>query len=182
MLRRAAERRETEKTCTRPSTTHADPISIDDIMTADKDAVVDEQDGQVFHIGPCALFGKVAGPLDASRLAYRLMAAIGGSDQTSLELLARITKNDTCVYNFQQVSNGEEVRGATLKVALDKGGEVTAVFCNVDGEADDDRASSRKRMPRPRQPGTPMEGSCSPSTRSSSSWPHRLRRGARPRG
>ncbi len=116
-----------------------DAISLDDIKAADADALIDEQDGQVFHIGPSSLFGKVEGPLDAYRLAYRLMGAVGGSDKTNLQLLARVTKNDISVYNFQQVKDGEEVRGSTLKIALDKDNEVTAVFCNIDHEAADDK-------------------------------------------
>ena len=123
----------------------ADAISAGDIMEADGDAVIDDQDGQVFHIGRSALFGKVEGALDAYRLAYRLMEAIGGSDQTSLQLLARITKNDMCVYNFQQVANGKEVRGSTVKIAVGGDGEVTAVFANVDAEAKDDKGIVSQR-------------------------------------
>ena len=113
----------------------ADPITRDTILAAEANAEIHEENGQVFQLGRCSLFGPVADALDAYQLAYRLAGMLGGSDLTVLTLRARLTMNDTTVYSFEQVNNGQEAPYATLKIAVNGNHEVTAVFSYLNPEA-----------------------------------------------
>jgi hypothetical protein len=114
----------------------SDAISKEAILEEDEDAVVLEEDGLIYQIGSCSLFGPVTNPLEAYRLAYRLVDLLGGSSLTDLYLRSKLTINEKTVYSFQQVSDAEEVLGGTLKIALDGENEVTAVFSCIDPEED----------------------------------------------
>ena len=61
---------------------------------------------------------------------------LGGSDLTVLILRARLTMNDTTVYSFEQVNDGQEALYATLKIAVNGSHEVTAVFAYLNPDAD----------------------------------------------
>ena len=112
----------------------AEPVSKEAILAADENARILEEDGVVYFIGPCGLFGSVTNAQDAYRLAYRLVDMLGGSSLTLLVLKSRLTMNGETVYSFQQVCDGEETKGAVLKIAVDESGEVTAVFSSVSAE------------------------------------------------
>ena len=105
------------------------------ITAVDKDALLLKEDGRIFQIGASGLFGPVTDALDAYRLAYRLVSAMGGSAKTVMALKNRLTMNDTTIYSFQQIFDGEEVLGGTLKIAVDADNAVTAVFSCLDPEA-----------------------------------------------
>lgn len=110
-------------------------ISKADMLKADGNAVILEEDGLVYQLGGSSLFGKITDALDAYRLAYRLVDMLGGSSLTALFLRSRLTMNDKTVYSFQRVCDGETVAGGMLKIALDGSGNVTAVFSYFDAEA-----------------------------------------------
>lgn len=110
-------------------------ISREAMLEADANAILLEEDGQIYQIGPSSLFGPVTDTFSAYRLAYRLVDLLGGSSLTILYLRSKLTMNEVTVYSFQQVSDAEEVLGGTLKIALDGEGEVTAVFSCLDPEA-----------------------------------------------
>ena len=112
----------------------ADPITRDAILEADANAAVHEEDGNVFQLGACSLFGLVADTLDAYQLAYRLSGIFGGSNLTELVLCSVLTMNDTTVYTFEQVVDGHDVLRATMRIAVNSGNEVTAVFGWLDPE------------------------------------------------
>ena len=105
------------------------------ILAADSDALVLKEDGEIFQLGASSLFGPVTNALDAYCLAYRLAGIMGGSAKTVLALKSRLTMNDTTVWSFQQIFDGEEVLGGTLKIAVDGENAVTAVFSCLDAEA-----------------------------------------------
>ena len=105
------------------------------ITAADPDTPVLKEDGTIFQIGASSLFGPVTDAMDAYCLAYRLAGAMGGSSQTRLILKSRLTMNDDTVWSFQQIFDGEEVLGGTLKLAVDGDNAVTAVFSCLDMEA-----------------------------------------------
>ena len=109
------------------------------IQAADPDAQVLKEDGRIFQIGASSLFGPVTDALDAYCLAYRLAGTMGGSSKTVMILKSRLTMNDTTVYSFQQIFDGEEVLGGTLKIAVDADNAVTAVFSCLDAEASGDQ-------------------------------------------
>ena len=112
-----------------------DPITRDAILAADANAAIYEENGQVFQLGACSLFGRVADTLDAYQLAYRLAGIFGGNDQTELMLCSVLTMNDTTVYTFGQMVDGHDVLRATMRIAVNSTKEVTAVFGWLDPEA-----------------------------------------------
>ena len=81
----------------------ASPISREALLEADGNALILEEDGLVYQLGPSPLFGQVADAQEAFRLAYRLAGLFGGTDRTPLYLTLRLTMNETTVYAFQQV-------------------------------------------------------------------------------
>ena len=113
----------------------AGPVTREALLAADPNAVILEEDGKVFQIGPSSVFGRVTDALDAYELAYRLVELLSGSDKAELFLRSKLTMNDTNVYSFQQICDGQEVLGGALKIALNGSQEVTAVFACLDPEA-----------------------------------------------
>ncbi len=113
----------------------ASPITAEALRAADKDALILSEGGTVYQLGPSRLYGTVKDTSEAYRLAYRLVGLLGGSALTDLMVRSRLTMNDTTVYSFQQLCDGEEVLGGALKIALDASGRVTAVFACLDAEA-----------------------------------------------
>lgn len=111
------------------------PISAEDIMKADQDALVLEENGLIYQIGPSSLFGQVTDVFDAYRLAYRLVETLGGTPDTRLMLKSKLSFNEKTIYSFQQIFDGKEVLGGTLKIALNGDNGVTAVFACIDPNA-----------------------------------------------
>ena len=93
----------------------------------DADARILEENGCIYFISSTAL-EKVKDTAAAYRLAYRLVPLLGGSEDTDLRLWTRLEENGKKVYLFQQVSDGEEILGSTLKIAVNENDDVTAVF------------------------------------------------------
>jgi len=113
----------------------ADPITRDAILAADANAAIHEEDGTIFQLGASPVLGPITDTLDAYQLAYRLVGILGGNELTDLMIRSRLTMNDTTVYSFQQMVDGHEVLGGTLKIAVNGNKEVTGVFSCVDQEA-----------------------------------------------
>jgi len=112
----------------------ADPISREAMLAADAGAVILEDNGTTYQLGTSSLFGPVNSAEDAYRLAYRLAETLGGSALTELVLSYRLGMNGKTVYSFQQVCDGRETMGGSLKIALDGNNQVTAVFASIDPE------------------------------------------------
>ena len=109
------------------------PLTKEDVLAANPDAQVLEQDGVVYYIDQADALGEVTDALEAYRAAYSAAALMGGNELADLRLWQRMEINDIRIYSFQQISDSTMVLGSTMKIAV-KDGKVSAVFSSLDPE------------------------------------------------
>ena len=120
------------------------PLDSEKIFEADPDTEIMEENGQVYFIGKSKAFGPVNDAIDAYSLVYSLVGMLGEKDGIDLALWHEMKAGDSTVYSFQQLHDGVEVMGSTVKINTDGEGNVTAVFASLDpGSVGNEKSLSR---------------------------------------
>ena len=120
------------------------PLDSEKIFEADPDTEIMEENGQVYFIGKSKAFGPVNDAMDAYSLVYSLVGMLGEKDGIDLALWHEMKAGDSTVYSFQQLHDGVEVMGSTVKINTDGEGNVTAVFASLDpGSVGNEKSLSR---------------------------------------
>ena len=113
------------------------PVSLQDILTADPKAAVYSGEEGTYMITGENLPLTAADMEEAFYTAYQLLSLLGRDEDTDLTLRSVISEGNELpnsqefIYVFQEINEGEAVRGSTLRLVSDEQGQVKAVFSSL---------------------------------------------------